>query len=188
MSIQHYLPFIAIAVLLSGCTPQPTQKQTPPDDATNGPWMNQAQNSNLPTAKCVGVVDGDTVDILTDDKKQIRLRLAAIDTPERDQPFGNTAKKYLSGLIFGKGIQYEVTETDKYGRSVAFIFIDSKDVNAAMVEAGLAWHYLKYSDDENLSRLESVARTEKRGLWADARHLAPWDWRKLSKEERDKLR
>lgn len=139
-------------------------------------------------AKCVGVIDGDTVDILTPDKEQVRLRLASIDAPERGQPFGNTAKKFLSDLIFGKEIEYTVTSTDKYGRSIAFISLDSEDVNAAMIQEGLAWHYLEYSDDENLTRLESVARADKRGLWSDGRHVAPWDWRKLSKEERDKLR
>ena len=60
-----------------------------------------------------------------------------------------------------------------------------------LVEQGLAWHYVKYLENENLTRLEEIAREEiareeKRGLWADKRHVAAWDWRKLSKEQRDK--
>lgn len=188
-------PHIAILTLLIsiGCdNPNGTiQRGEKPPEYSNSedttPPVNVRSDEFL-HAKCVGVIDGDTVDILTPDMEQVRLRLASIDAPERGQPFGNTAKKFLSDLIFDQEIEYTVSDTDKYGRSIAFISINSKDVNAAMIQQGLAWHYLDYSDDENLTRLESVARSEKRGLWSDSRHVAPWDWRKLSKEERDKLR
>ena len=41
--------------------------------------------------KVIKTVDGDTIDVLTEDKKTIRLRFNGIDTPERGQPFGNNA-------------------------------------------------------------------------------------------------
>jgi hypothetical protein len=51
-------------------------------------------------------------------------------------------------------------------------------VNLWMVQNGWAWHYKAYSDDLTLSQAEVVARTERRGLWADnGVPMAPWDWR-----------
>ena len=62
------------------------------------------------------------------------------------------------------------------------------NINREIVQEGLAWHYKKYSSDINLEMDEITARDRKLGLWSDARHVPPWDWRKLSKAERDKLR
>jgi hypothetical protein len=64
-------------------------------------------------------------------------------------------------------------------------------LNYWQVDQGWAWHATKFSDDKTLALLERQARAAKRGLWAaeDGREpVAPWDWRKLSKEERDLLR
>jgi hypothetical protein len=43
--------------------------------------------------------------------------------------------------------------------------------------AGLAWHYVKYSNDTNLATLQQQARADNLGLWQDAKRIAPWDWR-----------
>ena len=48
----------------------------------------------------------------------------------------------------------------------------------------MAWHYVKYSDDQKLADAELKSRTAKRGLWADPKPMPPWDWRRLSKEEK----
>ena len=46
------------------------------------------------TGKVVRVLDGDTIEVLVD-KEPIRIRLADIDCPEKNQPFGQAAKKYV---------------------------------------------------------------------------------------------
>jgi len=61
-------------------------------------------------------------------------------------------------------------------------------LNRELVQRWLAWHYKQYSDDERLADDEDGAKAAKLGLWSDPRHVAPWEWRKLSKEERDNLR
>lgn len=50
-----------------------------------------------------------------------------------------------------------------------------------MIEDGWAWHYKKYNDEARLAKLELSARKAKRGLWADANPLAPWDFRARKK-------
>ena len=71
---------------------------------------------------------------------------------------------------------------------IADLYLGNEQINLALVANGLAWHYTKYSDDQTLAAAQREAATNKRGLWNDPRYVAPWDWRKLSKEERDLLR
>ena len=66
----------------------------------------------------VGVSDGDTFTLLTSDTQQVKIRLAEIDAPESDQPYGNKSKQKLSELILGKDVRVIVQTTDRYGRTV----------------------------------------------------------------------
>jgi micrococcal nuclease len=79
-------------------------------------------------ARCVGVTDGDTTRVLTADQQQFRIRLAWIDAPERGQAFGSKAKQAMSELVFGKEVELRVYGLDKYGRTLATVFVDGKDV------------------------------------------------------------
>ena len=48
-----------------------------------------------------------------------------------------------------------------------------------MIASGHAWHYVQYAKHEDLyAELQQSAKDQKRGLWADAQPIAPWDWRK----------
>ncbi len=127
----------------------------------------------------VGVTDGDTLTLLTNSKEQIKVRLAEIDTPERRQPYGSRAKQALSDLAFGKQARLTATEKDRYGRTVARIYVGNVDVNAELVRQGAAWVYRKYAHDPALFALETESRQMKRGLWAlpEAERIPPWEWR-----------
>lgn len=146
-----------------------------------------ASSASAGTYKVIGIVDGDTVDVLVNNSP-LRLRLNGIDTPERGQPFGEKAKSELSKLIGGKFVQYIVRDTDRYNRSIADIYIGDQYVNLWLVQQGLAWHYVAYSDDPQLAAAEESAKAAKRGLFSDSRRVAPWNWRRLSKLERDEFR
>ncbi len=159
----------------------------PPDTrVTVGP-SGTADQSDTDTFKVISITDGDTADILKDGKP-LRLRFAGIDTPEKGQPFGNTAKQVLSDRIGGKFVRVVIREVDRYGRAIADVYDDQGHVNLWLVQQGLAWHYTAYSDDIGLAAAERDAKASSRGLWSDKRHVAPWNWRKLSKVERDGLR
>jgi micrococcal nuclease len=127
----------------------------------------------------VGVVDGDTADIRLQ-SGMIRVRLHAIDAPERDQPHGAASKQALSKLVYGKPVNVEPIEQDRYDRLVARLWLDGIDVNAEMVKQGAAWVYRRYADDPAYCAHEKGARDLKRGLWALPRdqRAAPWEWRK----------
>ncbi len=87
------------------------------------------------------VLDGDTVELLGGD----RLRLRGIDTPEKGEPLYDEATKFLRNLTLGKTIslEYGSVRRDRYGRLLAFVFVDDTLlVNRAILAAGLANLYL----------------------------------------------
>ena len=133
--------------------------------------------------KVVSVTDGDTVKILTAENKQIRVRLAQIDTPEKAQPWGNKAKQALSKKIYAKQVSIDVVTTDRYGRTVGTIWFDGRDINRELVREGHAWVYRKYAKDKSLFDDESYARAQGLGLWSlpESQRQAPWKWRKSNK-------
>ncbi len=129
----------------------------------------------------VGVSDGDTLTLLTSDKKQVKIRLAEIDAPESKQAFGQKSKQTLSELCFKKAAIVDVQSVDKYKRTVGRIMCDGVDANAEMVNVGLAWVYDQYVKDKTLYDLQNKAKSNKIGLWSDKDPVAPWQYRKDEK-------
>lgn len=125
----------------------------------------------------VGVHDGDSATLRTN-SQTYKLRLQGIDAPELGQEFGRRSKQGLSDLIFGTEVSVTDMGKDRYGRTLAIIHCDGVNINQKMVEQGWAWHYKKYSSDKQLSKGESLARKEKKGLWQQTQVTAPWDYRK----------
>ena len=135
------------------------------------------------SGRIVGVIDGDTVDLLTDSKQRVRVRLVGIDAPERRQPFGSVAKKVLSDLVFSKQVLLEGKKTDRYGRLVAKVIVGGQDANLRLVRLGYAWHYKRYQSEQTgedrhlYAAAQGAAMKERLGLWRDPEPIAPWDFR-----------
>lgn len=139
----------------------------------------QAQPQPVLDGVVVGVTDGDTVDVRLD-SGMARIRMHAIDAPERGQAHGQAAKEALSALVFGKAVQVEPFEQDRYDRLVARLWLGDLDVNAEMIKRGVAWVYRRYADDPAYCAYEKAARDLRRGLWSPAQPsaIAPWEWRR----------
>lgn len=129
-------------------------------------------------AKVISVSDGDTITVLNDSKKQIRVRLASIDAPEKSQPFGTQAKKFTSKLIFGKQVLIKDGGSDQYNRVLGTVYLGSQNINKAIVYNGYAWAYRRYVKDSSYIALEKDAKLHKRGLWSDKNAIAPEIWRR----------
>ena len=142
-------------------------------------WSSQAAAASL-TGKVVRILDGDTITLLAPGRKQVRIRLAEIDAPEKKQPWGKRAKKALSKIV-GKGerVKVEIVDHDRYGRAIGKVYAGNTYVNAEMVRSGNAWVYRKYSDNRRLIELENIARIKKKGLWTlpERDRVPPWEWR-----------
>lgn len=131
------------------------------------------------SGKVVGVADGDTLTIHIEGSPQVRVRLSAIDAPEKAQAFGAVSKQALSDLCYGKTAQLDVVDTDRYGRKVAEVWCDGVYANGSMVAQGLAWVYRRYAGlRADLYAAELDARSSRLGLWADANPTPPWEFRR----------
>lgn len=136
------------------------------------------------TGRVVGVVDGDTVDILTATREQVRVRLAGIDAPERAQPYGQRSKQKMSDLVFGKNAEVDFTKRDRYGRIVGKVTVNGRDASLGLLDAGLAWHYKKYEREQTAQDRATYSAAEARssatriGLWKETEPIPPWEWRK----------
>lgn len=141
---------------------------------------NSKAETDSDIGKVVGIIDGDTYDILLDGHKTVRIRMEGIDAPEKGMPFYRKAKKHLSDLCFGKTIRLEIRDTDRHGRKVAFSYLeDGTELSHEMIKAGLAWHFKKYNSDDDLAKLEIEAQNAKIGIWSTEKPMSPWENRAL---------
>lgn len=128
--------------------------------------------------RVVGVMDGDTVKVLSADNHQIKCRLFGIDAPEKSQSHGQASKTSLSDMIYLKTVDINVVDQDQYGRSVCRIFLNGVDVNKVQIQRGMAWWYSRYSKDVTYGQAESAAKQQRLGLWAEPNPTPPWEFRR----------
>src|SRR4051794_12961565 len=87
----------------------------------------------------IGIMDGDRLKVRTDDRHELRVRLAEISAPEKEQAYGDVSKRSLSDLAYSKPATLRVEGTDQAGGVLARVFVGTLDVNLAQVGRGLAW-------------------------------------------------
>ena len=132
-------------------------------------------------AQVLRVVDGDSITVKVD-QTNYRIRLAEIDAPEMAQPWGKESKSALREKLQDKEVALEVIDADRYGRLVARVFLNGRQINREMVEEGHAWVYLEYLRDDSLLKPEATAKRKKIGLWGFEGAIPPWEWRKSKRK------
>lgn len=136
------------------------------------------------TGKVVRIVDGDTLVVLDATNTQTKIRLAGIDCPEREQPWGQRAKQALSGYVFDQQVTVEWDKLDRYKRVVGKILDGEQDVNLTLVRDGMCWWYRKYAREQSpvdqrlYEAAETKAREARKALWSDPEPVGPWEWRR----------
>ena len=153
------------------------------------------------SARVIVVMDGDTVMVLREGgseiagsppasslrgsrerghyRQKIKVRLANVDAPEEDQPFGKESRDSMLQMVGKKQVQIESLATDQYGRTIGLIMVDGLDVSQEQVKRGMAWEYSLRHENRLYIQLQKEAQQEQRGLWAQPGHMAPWRWRKI---------
>lgn len=135
----------------------------------------------------ISVADGDTIKIVDTERNTHIIRLNGIDAPESEQPYGDKARALLNSLVYRKNVHVEYTEEDQYGRLLGMVRRGRKNINLEMIKAGLAWHYAFFTPElKNFASAETKAKSAKLGLWAAENPQAPWDYRKIKKQEMEK--
>ena len=109
------------------------------------------------------IIDGDTIELINGQK----LRLKGINAPEKSMQFNQETTEFVKQLIENKSIKIESHGTDKYGRTLAYIFIDGKNINKEILKEGLAtlYYYEKDKYYHELKQVEEFARLNQKGIW-----------------------
>ena len=119
--------------------------------------------------RVVRVIDGDTIEIEGGE----RVRYIGIDTPEvypETEPWGPEATDMNEELVGGRVVELrkDVTDRDRYGRLLRYVFVDGLFVNGELVRLGYA-RAVSYPPDTGyqdlLTQLEEEAKEAGRGLW-----------------------
>lgn len=107
--------------------------------------IEEANNNVRLPATLIEVTDGDTLKVEVEGREE-KVRLLLIDTPEtvhpdkEEQPFGKDASNFVKKQV-AKGkieLELDVSERDKYGRLLAYVWINDKMLNEQLLEYGLA--------------------------------------------------
>lgn len=130
------------------------------------------------TGQVIHVADGNNLTVVINNE-WIRVRLAGIDAPEKNQPFGTRSRQSLSELCFWKQVTVVPKGKDQYGRMFAKVRCGEIDAGEEQVKRGMAWVYDRYVKDPSLDPIQDEARTAERGLWADPYSTPPWEWREM---------
>jgi endonuclease YncB( thermonuclease family) len=149
----------------------------PIGSAGNGNGSGAASGSNI-SATVVRVVDGDTVEVLINGLRY-RVRYIGMDTPETVDPskpvqcYGKEASEANRRLVEGRTVTLvkDVSEVDKYGRLLRYLYVGDLFINAELVKQGYA-RVATYPPDIRYASLfvslEQEARAAARGLWGPA--------------------
>ncbi len=125
-------------------------------------------------AVCTRVIDGDTIEV----NYETKVRYIGIDTPETKHPrkpvqrMGKEASRANELLVLGKRVwlEYDVERTDKYGRLLAYVYVDGVMVNEHLVRAGYA-HVSTYTPNvryvDVFLQAQTAAREKRLGLWGN---------------------
>lgn len=118
------------------------------------------------TAKVTKVIDGDTIEV----EGEFRVRYIGVDTPEKGEPYYTEALQANQKLVEGKEVRLErdVSNTDKYGRLLRYVYVGDTFVNAELVTQGYARVHAYPPDTKYqiyLQVAEIEAQQNNKGIW-----------------------
>jgi len=191
-----FLSLLASALILAACKPPPPPPPTPSPAAssttesaapsTPPPAPSPSLSGALPdtrrtSAAVTRVIDGDTIEVSIGGRT-MTVRYIGIDTPETVAPgqsvgcYGPEASARNKALVDGKTVELEqdVSETDRFGRLLRYVYVGDEMVNEVLVLGGYAQVSTFPPDVRNADRFlaaQQVAQDADRGLWGAC--LAP---------------
>ena len=129
--------------------------------------------------RVIRIVDGDTI-VVNYKGKNEKVRLLCVNTPEsvhpdkkQNIPMGKVASDYTKNRLKGKyvDLEFEGPFRGRYGRLLAYVFVDGVNFNLELVRKGLSPYYTKYGlsqrYDEEFRQAERYARTQELNIWGD---------------------
>jgi micrococcal nuclease len=162
--VTAFAALVVLANYLIGDSSTPSEQSSSPAPTTER------------TATVIRAVDGDTILVRGANGRNERVRYIGVDTPESVKPdtpvecYGHEASDFNKSLVEGKRVRLvpDQEAEDKYGRSLAFVYVGNTFVNAELLKNGYARTIEiepNTSKAEYFADLERVAIRTKRGLW-----------------------
>ena len=155
----------------------------------NRPVRGKSISKQAYSGRVSSVSDGDTLHVTDSDGYKHKIRLAYIDAPELQQAYGTRSHQNLKRAADGENVDVAVFELDRYGREVAQVRLDGRDLNLKQLQDGAAWHYDAYAkkkqkkaDYAAYAAAQENARQNREGLWNSLHPQAPWDYRREQRE------
>jgi micrococcal nuclease len=150
-------------------------------------FANTSANAEMITGIIDSVISGDTITILSKGKT-VQIRLFGIETPEKNQAFGQSARNFTGGKASKGEIHVQPMTQDHDGRTVAMVFINGINLNEQIISQGFGWvsrQSCKESFCADWLKLEANAKASQKGLWADADPTPPWEYRQNLRNSRE---
>lgn len=143
---------------------------------------------SIVSARVTSVFDGNTIEVVTSDKRNLKVLLYGIDSPELGQRFGNEARKYLEDKLLNRDVSMEIRGKDSFGNYLAIVTLDNRvDIRVDLLKEGLAWT----AEKDGVSDLEPYrtwAQRKGRGLWREQNPVPPWTYRRQQAMQKPKIR
>ena len=131
--------------------------------------------------------DGNTIQLETDARGVITIRLSGADTPEVGQAYWKAARNYLRSLVAGQKTTAWCYKLDRFDREVCHVRVGDQDIGQALIAAGYAWYAFQFAAELTAEQRMAYSEAERRakagliGLWQEPDPMPPWECRKLIK-------
>jgi len=129
--------------------------------------------------RIIRIVDGDTI-VVNYKRNNEKVRMLCVNTPEsvhpdkkQNIPMGKIASNYTKERLSGKyvDLEFEGPFRGRYGRLLAYVFVNGGNFNLELVRQGLSPYYTKYGlsqkYDQEFREAERYARKHKLNIWGD---------------------
>jgi micrococcal nuclease len=130
------------------------------------------------SGKVISVIDGNTIELISENKDRYTIMLAGIDSPELTQEYGEKAKKHLQRMVLERTVIVQFQGKDRKGNHLAIVLLkDNTDLRIELLKEGLAWT----SEKDPLPELElhrAKAQEKGKGLWKEENPTPPWTYRR----------
>lgn len=174
---------VLCVLALSSCTPADVA-----NDNSAKTLSSASGETQLLTGKVIRVIDGDTIEVLDNSKQTHRVRLAAIDAPEKRQPFAVQSRQSLAKMTAGTEVRVEWSRLDESQHLVGKVTQNQRDICLEQIRTGFAWHLKQRQfeqsteDRAEYAAAETRARAAKAGLWRDTGPTEPWVFREYRRQ------
>ena len=122
------------------------------------------------------------------------IRLSCVNAPKRAQsPWGQQSTSRLKQLLpAGTAVQVRTVTRDRYGRTVAELYVGKQSINWQMVKEGQAVVYRQYlsgcsATKDQYLQAEAQANKQRLGFWSQKSPVMPWDYRRGKRSSKSSL-